>query len=118
MKKIRLPFTFILLFAITTLPTLLFARSCPSGVICNPISSSTFAEFVDKILKVVIQIGYVVVVFFIVYCGFLFVKARGNESELATAKTAFLWTVVGAAIILGAQVLENAIAKTIEDISK
>ncbi len=103
---------------IVALPTALLAKDCPPGKICNPIGSETFTEFVDKILQVVVEIGYVVVVFFIVYSGFLFVSARGNEEQLKKAKTAFLWTVIGAAIVLGAQVLEKSIAVTIEELGK
>ena len=115
MKKYRFAYIFVVVLCFFTLPLLINAADF-GDKIQNPIKSKTFAEFIDKILQVVINIGYVVVVFFIVYTGFLFVSARGNEEQLKTAKSAFLWTVIGSAIILGAQVLEKGIAKTVTDL--
>jgi hypothetical protein len=107
----------LIVLGIMSLPVIIFGAQ-DGGKIANPISSKTFAEFVTKILNAVIQIGYVAIVFFIVYAGFLFVSARGNEEQLKKAKTAFLWTIVGSAIILGAFVLQKAIENTIKEISK
>jgi hypothetical protein len=118
MKKYRSFFIFLLTLGFVALPALSLAVECGGGKICNPISSETFDKFIDKILTVVIQVGATVLVFFIVYSGFLFVSARGNEEQLKKAKTAILWTVIGGAILLGAKVLEHAISQTITDISK
>jgi len=106
--------SFLVIFFILFMSTpLLFVSAQTGGHITNPIKDSSFAQFVNDILGVVIQIGYVVVVFFIVYSGFLFVSARGSEEKLTKAKTAFLWTCIGAAILLGAKVLENAVQTTV-----
>jgi len=115
MKKLQhilLQITFILLLTAIFVPIVSFAKPC-GNKLCDPIKAQSFAEFVNNILDVVIQIGYVVIVFFIVYCGFLFVTARGNPEQLSTAKTALLWTCIGAAILLGAKVLETAIQSTV-----
>ena len=105
-----------LILSSITVPVLIMASSSNSGRIGNPISSNTFADFASKILDIVIQIGFIVVVFFIVYSGFLFVSARGSEEKITTAKTAFLWTIIGAAILLGAKVLETAVQNTINQL--
>jgi heme/copper-type cytochrome/quinol oxidase subunit 2 len=102
----------LILLILWAFPLAIFA-ACDPGALCNPISSSTFSDFANQILTIVIQIGYVVVVFFIVYSGFLFVSARGNEEQLKKAKTAITWTLIGAAILLGAKVLEVAIQTTV-----
>jgi hypothetical protein len=88
----------------------------PSGGIQgleNPIRFSTLAAFVQKILEIVTTIGIPIVAIFIIYSGFLFVKAQGNPDELKTAKSTFLWTVVGAAILLASWILAKAICETV-----
>jgi hypothetical protein len=82
----------------------------------NPLSTPTLPEFLNKILDVVITIGFPIIVLAVVYTGFLFVKAQGNKEELGTAKKAFMWTVIGALIILGAQALSFAIEGTVDQL--
>ena len=79
----------------------------------NPLKVSTSAAFVQKVLEIVTTIGVPIVAIFIIYSGFLFVKARGNPEELKTAKSTFLWTVVGAAILLASWILAKAICETV-----
>jgi hypothetical protein len=84
------------------------------GTGLNPLPADmTLEKFIGKILEAVVQVGLPVVAVAIVYVGFLFVKARGNEQELITAKKAFLWTVIGASIVLGAFVIQQAIKATV-----
>ena len=46
---------------------------------------------------------------FIIYSGFLFVTAGGNQSKVDAAKTTFYWTIIGTAIVVGAWALASAI---------
>jgi hypothetical protein len=52
------------------------------------------------------------VMFFIIYSGFLFVTARGNEESLTKAKQALLYAIIGGVIIAGAEALAIIIADT------
>lgn len=79
----------------------------------NPISVDTLAGFVKSILDIVVTIGIPIVALAIIYSGFLFVKARGDAKELGTAKETFLYTIIGAAIVLGSWVLAQAICSTV-----
>jgi len=63
--------------------------------------------------KVVIPVGVPIATLFLVYSGFLFVKAQGRPEELTKAKETFMWTIIGIAILLGAWVLSAAIQATI-----
>jgi hypothetical protein len=54
----------------------------------------------------------------IIYCGFLFVKAIGKPEEIKKAKDALLYTVIGAAILLGAWTIAQLISDTIIEIGK
>jgi len=88
-----------------------------SGKIDNPLGENkTLSQFFSSILLVARNIGFLVAVFFIVYSGFLFVTAKGNEEQITKARDAFLWAVVGAAVILGAQVFANSINETVRDL--
>ena len=80
----------------------------------NPLTGiNSVPDLVIALLKIAMSIGIWVAVLFIVYSGFLFIKARGSEAELKKAKSTFLWTVVGTAILLGAYVIALAVQGTI-----
>ena len=81
----------------------------------NPLKSGTSLEsFLANILQFVIRIGAVVIVLMLVFVGFKFVSARGNESELSAAKNMLLWTVIGALVLLGAQAISLGIQATVQ----
>lgn len=83
----------------------------------NPIKSDDIRDLVRKILDVVVEFGAIVAVFFLIYAGFLFVKAQGNDSELQKAKSVFFWTIVGGMVVLGAHVLSRVIQSTVSSIA-
>jgi len=87
-----------------------------TATIKNPLSAGTLFCFLKDILDVFLTIGVIVAVLFMVYAGFLFVTARGNEAQLGTAKKAFLGAVIGTAIIMGVWVIAQAIVGTINAI--
>jgi len=82
----------------------------------NPISTNNFQEFVKKLFDIVLAIGVPVIALFLIYSGFLFVKAQGSPSALDEAKRTFIFTCLGALILLGAWVIANAIGETINEI--
>lgn len=75
----------------------------------NPIKSNSFTELLQKIAKLVASVGIPLATIFIVYAGFLFVSARGNEEQIKTAKTTFFWAIIGTALIVGAYAIATAI---------
>ena len=81
----------------------------------NPLGSGTGSLLIllTKLLEIVRDVGIPVIAIFIVYSGFLFVKAQGNDSKLSEAKQTLLWTMIGAAIVLGATVISGVINTTI-----
>lgn len=78
----------------------------------NPIDADNIFELIAQVLSFVSAFGAVIVVLAIIYSGFLFVKAQGNDSEISKAKSVFFWSVVGAIVLLGAQVLAEIICNT------
>ena len=81
----------------------------PSSRITNPIQSNTFGELMAKIADAAAKIGLPLVAVFMIYAGFLFVSARGNEEQLTKAKTTFFWTIIGALLVVGAFAISLAI---------
>lgn len=82
----------------------------------NPIGFNTFGELVAAILNIVVTIGIPIAALFIIYAGFLFVTAGGNDEKLKKAKQALLAAVIGTAILLAASVIADAIGATIGEL--
>jgi len=86
--------------------------------IVNPLKSTSIADgpdsFLMKIIDVLLLFAFPIVVLFIMYAGFLFVTARGNESQITTAKAALTWAIIGGVIALGAKAIIAVITGTIE----
>ncbi len=88
-----------------------------NGGICNPLGETNdLGALILKIVEGIAQVGYYLVVLFVIYSGFKFVAARGNDAKLKDAKQTFLFTVIGAAILLGATLLANVISGTVEEL--
>ena len=71
-----------------------------------------------KVMNLVAMVGGVVVVFFIIYSGFLFVTAGDSDTDRSKAKDVFLYTVIGGAILLGADVIANIVVGTVNAIKQ
>ena len=85
----------------------------------NPLGNkiNNLPSFIYMILDIVFQIGAIFSVLAIIYVGFLFVSARGDPEKLKTARTAFLYTVIGIALLLGGRLIATVIQSTISNVS-
>jgi len=91
------------------------AHATGSGKLINPLGDSASLEtLLADILKFVVQIGSIVVILMLVYDGYLFVVARGNETKVTEARNALLWTVVGALILIGSEAIALGIEATVK----
>ncbi len=122
-KNFLLVFSVFLLVAMISfsIPLSIHAQNDSDGgtkaIIVNPLGSTNDIPTLIKIIvDQAINFGYFLVVFFVLYSGFLFVKARGDEAGIEKAKKAFLWTVIGAAVLLGAQIISGVISGTVEQL--
>ncbi len=81
----------------------------------NPFSrGNNLYDFLKAlVVDIIIPLGGVIVVMAVIYSGFLFVTAQGNEEQLKRAKRAFTYTAIGAAILLGAWTIALVIENTI-----
>lgn len=98
-------------FALSTMRALADEK----GMISNPLNSSisSIPTFIAAALKILVMVSLPIIALFIVYSGFLFVLARGNEGKLTTAKNNFLYVIIGTILILGAWVIATMLAGTI-----
>jgi hypothetical protein len=103
-------FIFTLLFGGTALSaeaTALYENPIKYGGI------TTIPELLLALVDLVFLIGVPIIVICIIYAGFLFVSAGDNESQIAKAKMVFMWTVIGALVLLGAKAIAMAIQETV-----
>lgn len=79
----------------------------------NPIKVDNINDFIKTILEGVLKIGIPLIALAIIYSGFLFITAQGKEAKLTEAKNALLYTVIGAAVLLGSWALAQLISETV-----
>ena len=102
--------TFVVL---ATLPCIAFAAG---EKLENPTGFTTIAQFIEGVLKAVVLLGLPIISLFMVYAGFLYVKARGNPDQISKAHQNFLYVIVGTILILGAWVLATLIGATVSQL--
>jgi len=128
-----LKYSFVAVFALSILAQTVFAVGPTTGgggpttgggtsittTINNPLGTDgpqNIPDFIKAIIKIVLIIGVPIIVLAIIYTGFLFVQAQGNPEAITKAKTSLMYTLIGAALLLGAFVIAEAIGKTVDDI--
>jgi TRAP-type C4-dicarboxylate transport system permease small subunit len=116
----KLPSKIVTAIALYFFPLFLFAAEVimdrPGGGFQNPLKFDSISGFLQALLDALIVIAFPILVLFLVYAGFLFVSAQGNEQKLSDAKRIFLWTIIGALIVLGASALSRAIQGTVNSL--
>ncbi len=84
----------------------------------NPLGgTNSLSALLGAITNVLIQLGAIVAALAIMYGGFLYVTAQGNEEKLQKAQATITWALVGTAVLLGSRVIYKVIEGTIKDIS-
>ncbi|MEK7459854.1 MAG: hypothetical protein AAB636_02200 [Patescibacteria group bacterium] len=124
-KKTFAHIIFLIIFvSMVALPFISFA-ACPpdcgtqteeagNTTITNPLKNvNTINGLIKIILEGVIKIGIPIIALALVYSGFLFVSAVGKPDKLKEAKDAFLYTLIGAAILLGSWAIAQLISETV-----
>ena len=100
-------------------PTTVVAPPSNANIVFeNPFSvGDTLPELLASIIeKIIFPIGGILAVLAFIYSGFLYVTAQGDTSKIKTAHTALLYTAVGTAVLLGAQLIANVIGGTIDQL--
>lgn len=85
-----------------------------SGGLTNPLNNiNSLPDFLNAILDAVVQLGTIVLTLAIIYVGFMFVQAQGNEEKIKSARSALMWTVIGGLVLLGAKTIGLVISSTV-----
>ncbi len=70
---------------------------------------STIQDFLLAVLNVFITVATPIIVIMIIYSGFLYVTARGNESQITKASTSMTYAIIGGILVIGAVALAGVI---------
>lgn len=81
----------------------------------NPLKSDDVQDILENILDLVTVIGSIILVLFIIFSGYKFVMAQGNPGKISEAKNILIATVIGGAILLGANIIANAVINTVKE---
>jgi hypothetical protein len=87
------------------------------GTLQNPLKFNDFPTLLKAVLGAVVYIGAILLTLMLVWCGFLFVMARGNPEELSKARSTLMWTLIGGLILLGAQAISDVVQATAQSLS-
>ncbi len=82
-------------------------------VLVNPLRAGSIPELLAIVLQGLVQIGSIILVLMLVWVGFQFVVAQGNEEKIRGAREALMWTVIGGLVLLGAQAIATLIQATV-----
>ena len=82
----------------------------------NPLKVNSMEQLIGDILSGLTYILTPIIVLAFIYTGFLFVAAQGEPEKIKTAKTAFTYTVIGAALVLGANLIFTVITTTLSNL--
>jgi hypothetical protein len=114
MKNIKEKIAIITLNLLLATPLIAFGQDdCQNtNEICNPLAAENITEFLETVLDVITTLSVPVIAIMIIYAGFMFVTAGGDEGQIEDAKKTALYTVIGAAIILGAELIVTVLENT------
>jgi hypothetical protein len=130
MKKLNIFFSVIIVLGLVLgllLPLVSNAQPNPEG------GGSTYKIEIPNPLKVdeeeglpgllnwiideaIIPIGGIIAALMIMYAGFMYVTARGNDTQIKKAHDALLYAAIGSGVLLGAKVIAEAIKGTVDQI--
>lgn len=77
--------------------------------LANPLDADSFQILLQKITALAAKIGIPLAAIMIIWAGFQFTTARGNEEKLKTAKTTLTLSLIGAVVLIGAWVISIAL---------
>ena len=78
----------------------------------TPGGGLTLEEFVLLLVDIVQLVTTPILAVCLIYGGFQFLTAGGNEEQISKSKQWIVWTLVGATIVLGARVIAQAVFGT------
>jgi len=114
----RYAYNSVLVGVMLAFPHILLAQDdvCTDGegnpVVCNPLEAESITGFLETVVDVLVTLSIPVIAVAIIYSGFLFITAGGNKDKIEKAKSFALYTLIGAGIIIGAEVIITVLENT------
>lgn len=79
----------------------------------NPLNVNSIEDLIGGILNVVLILAVPVIVFFIIYAGFLYATARGNAEQVKKATTALTYAIIGGVLIIGSVAIAEIVKELV-----
>ncbi len=113
MKKIYKKYS--LLFLVFFLSVTKVTAQYIPGEITNPLrpDMDSIPAILTELFGAISKIGAILLAIMIVYSGFLFVTAAGNDTRLTKAKESIKYVIIGGAVVLGATGIAELIEQTL-----
>lgn len=83
----------------------------------NPFNSTSLKCLIYEMVTIFVNVMAVVAALYIIYAGFKFIAAQGNQQKLIEARRTFLSAIIGTAIILGAWVIVQFVTNSVGEIT-
>ncbi len=80
----------------------------------NPLEVSTITELLEALLGVVVVLATPIIVFFIIYSGFLYVTAQGNPEQIKQASRSLTYAIIGGVIVIGAFAIATIVKNLVD----
>jgi len=94
------------------------ATPAASTELQNPLKADSFEGLFQNILTdVIIPVSATIGVIFIIWAGFGFVMAQGNDTKLSEAKKRLKWVLIGVGIVIASEVILDLLLNTIREVS-
>ncbi len=114
-------------FVLYSLPALAFAQNdtC-DGLICNPLdwaktsdgqTVQTIPQFLDMLLGIMIMVAMPLTAILMIWTGFQYAMAKGDQTKLKKARDSILYIIVGLAILLASKGLQMTLQATVDSLS-
>lgn len=102
---------YILVYLFVLLP--MMASATITVELANPLRISSIQDLLVAILNIIMILMIPVIVFYIIYAGFMYVTARGNAEQIKTATRALTYAIIGGVLVIGAFAIAEIIRATV-----
>lgn len=80
----------------------------------NPLGVNSIQDLLVNLLEVVIIIAVPIIVFFVIYAGFMYVTAQGNATKIQNASRALTYALIGGVLIIGATAIAQIVRNLVD----
>lgn len=80
----------------------------------NYLKVNSITDLLESILAIIVVLATPIVIFFIIYSGFLYVTAQGDPEQIKTAKRSLLYSIIGGLLVLGAFAIGQIVKDTVD----